>query len=180
MKASDDYGVCDICEVRLGARYWSFDRQVEQFVYDRVGDTPGECATVTVLHSEALGIFCCRDCAWLAALLGLAERGLKIVECGAGPIETCAKCNGPVDLTKPHALYQLMDQTESRQPWLITLQPIDTESLAYVCPRCDGDLAADEMNIPESASDLESVEMKVVASVESIEPFKKAEVHHDR
>lgn len=179
MNASDDYGVCDTCQIPLGARYWSFDRQVEQFVYDQPGDTPSECATVTVLHSDALGIFCGRDCASLTALLRLAEGGLRIVECAAGPIETCAKCGEPVDLTKPHVLYQLMDQTESRQPWLISIQPLDTESLAYVCPRCDGDLAADEMNVPESESEAKPIEVKAIGFAESTEAHRKNEVHHD-
>ena len=150
MSESKDFVECGTCCASLGARYWSFNRLVEQVDYDRQGETPDDCATITVLRDDVLGQFCDDDCARLTAWLDLASRGLRLIECGAGPIESCAKCGGPVDLTKPHVFYQLMDQTETRQPWLVSVQPHDTEPLAYVCPRCDGDLVADAMNVPES------------------------------
>jgi hypothetical protein len=179
MTASDDYGICDTCMTPLTDRYWSFDRQVEQFVYDQPGHTPAECASVTVLRSEPLGFYCGRGCAFPAALLLLAERGLRSTECGAGPIETCAKCGGPVDLTKPHVLYQLMDQTETRKPWLISIQPLELESLAYVCPRCDGDLTANEMNLPEAETEIQPLEaVAITPAWQAGEPVNK-EICHD-
>ncbi len=154
MSESKEFVECDTCGASLGARYWSFNRLVERVDYDRQGETPDDCATITVLRDDVLGQFCDDGCAKITAWSDLAGRGLRLIECGAGPIETCAKCGGPVDLTEPHVFYQLMDQTETRRPWLNTIQPHDTEALAYVCSRCDGDLAADEMNVPETEDEL--------------------------
>jgi ssDNA-binding Zn-finger/Zn-ribbon topoisomerase 1 len=162
MSKMEDFVECDTCGASLDVRFWSFDRLVQRFDYDRQGDTPDDCATVTVLRDEMLGQFCDDDCARLTALPDLAERGLKLVECGAGPIETCAKCGGPVDLTEPHVFYQLMDQTVTHKPWLSSVQPHDTEALAYVCPRCDGDLTADEMNVPETMDESRPVDVSAV------------------
>lgn len=165
MSKSENFGECEACGASLGARYWSFNRLVERLDYDRQGDAPDDCATITVLSDEPLGQFCGDGCARLTALLGLAERGLRLFDCGTGPIETCAKCGGPVDLTEPHVFYQLMDQTETRKPWLNTIQPHDFESLAYVCPRCDGDLTADEMNVPETVYESRLVGVTAVAPI---------------
>ena len=155
MSNSRDFGICDTCGTSLAARYTSFERLVERFAYDRTGNTPGEQATVTIIRMDMLGQYCDEKCAWPDAVLSLAERGLRHTGDGSGPIEPCARCGGPVDLTRPHVAYQLMDQTETRQPWLISIQPHSSETLAYVCPRCDGDLAADEMNVPESEDELQ-------------------------
>ena len=176
MTDQENYGVCDICGDALSARYWTFDRLVERYDYDRQGDTPGCSAAVTVLRNETLDQCCDADCAHLAATLGLAQRGLKQRACGSGPVETCAKCGGPVDLTKPHVLYQLMDQTESRQPWLTMIQSVDSESLAYVCPGCDDDLAAYEMDVPESETEGAFHETKAVSTKQTIPVAPEYEV----
>ena len=168
MTESETYGVCDICEIWLTARYWTFDRLVQRFDYGQPGDSPESCATVTVLRNDMLSQCCSIDCARFAALAGLVARGLRQAKCGAGPIEVCAKCNAPVDLTKPHVLYQLMGQTELRQPWLTTIEPLDIEYLAYVCPRCDSDLAAYEMNIQESVTEGAPTETKAISSIQTI------------
>lgn len=167
MPASENYGECDACGVSLTARYWTFDRLVERVDYNRPGDTPSSSATVTVLRSETLEQMCSEDCARLVAFLRLAERGLRQGECGTGPIEVCAKCGGPVDLTQSHVAYQLMDQTESRQPWLTMINPIDSEILAYVCSACDGDLMAYEIDVPESATESACPVTKAVSTIQA-------------
>lgn len=163
MNKQEDYGRCEACDAVLTARYHSFERLVERFSYDQPGETPDDQATITVLRCDLLGLYCGQACAMPAVLLGLAERGLRPTDCGAGPIEVCAKCGGPMDLTKPHVAYQLMDQTETRQPWLASIEPHDTDTLAYVCPRCDGDLSADEMNVPEAVDEDMPVAVSVVS-----------------
>ena len=176
MTVSENYGECDACGVSLTARYWTFDRLVERIDYNRPGDTPGSSATVAVLRSETLDQSCCEDCARLVASLGLAQRGLRQLQCANGPIEICAKCGGPIDLTRSHVAYQLMDQTESRQPWLTSLHPIDSESLAYVCPSCDDDLAAYEMDDSESETEDIHAETKSISSTQTIPIASKDEV----
>ena len=169
MRKIEDFGCCGACAASLTARYTSLNRLVERTDYDRPGETPDDQATITTLRDDVLGEYCDAVCAMPSALLVLFERGLRHAGGGAGPIETCAKCGGPVDLTEPHVTYQLMDQTETRKPWLISIQPHDAEVLAYVCQRCDGDLAADEFSVPETVVDMQPVGLPMAVSY-SIEP----------
>ena len=80
-------------------------------------------------------------------------RGVKDTGGGAGPIEVCAKCGGLVDMTQPHVSYSYHDQTLEVKPWLSSIEVHYAECLAEVCIRCDGDVAADEMNLIEPVED---------------------------
>lgn len=164
MTQPEDFGRCDTCEAGLTSRYSSFNRLVERIDYDRPGETPDDQATITILRDDVLGEFCGEVCAMPSVLLALFERGLRHSGGGAGPIETCAKCGGPVDLTQPHVAYQLMDQTETRKPWLISIHTHEAETLAYVCQHCDGDLAADGMNLLESVEDEQPVGLPIAVT----------------
>lgn len=45
---------------------------------------------------------------------------------------------------KVGVLLFLFVSTEIRQPWLLSVEPHDSETVARLCCACDGDLAADE------------------------------------
>ena len=145
MKTDNDYGKCDVCNKQLEPHFYSFERQVEQARYDREdGQTE-----IKVLRSETIASYCSAKCAWASIIPGLAERGIKRTGGGEGPIEVCAKCDGLVDMTQPHINYSYFDQTLDVKPWLTSIEVHYAEGLAVVCVRCDGDVAADEMNLME-------------------------------
>jgi hypothetical protein len=155
-----DFNNCPVCNKKLSNHFYSFDRHVEVSQYKQfMGST-----SLTVLRSEPIAECCSAECAWSSIFLGLAERGLKLTGGGVGPIEVCAKCGGPVDMSEPHVSYVYHDQTFEEQPWLSSITVHYAEGLADVCIRCDGDVAADELNLPEPVEDGEiSVESQTVA-----------------
>jgi DNA-directed RNA polymerase subunit N (RpoN/RPB10) len=137
------YGRCDNCWAKLNSRYRAFSRHVEQVAYANDGNG-GQTRTVQVLHDGQLARYCCDDCARLGAWCQLTDRGIDppLTEPGTGPVEPCTKCGKPVAMAEAHVAYEMMDLTEIRQPWLISVEPHDTETLAILCNECDADLAA--------------------------------------
>jgi hypothetical protein len=152
----NDYGVCEVCSKPLIARHFTFNRHVERCHYGQNESDDG--VSIEVLRAEDLSAYCSRECAWPAIMSALAERGVRHTGSGVGPIEVCAKCGGPVLMSEPHIAYNVHDETEQRKPWLKQIEVHESEALADVCVRCDGDVAADAANLPESI-EFEALEM---------------------
>lgn len=136
-----DYGRCDTCGVALTSRYHGFSRQIARCQYPVSAGTEKLAAVLHVLYEEQLTQYCGEACATVGAHAQLQDRGIKWHVVAPGPIAPCSKCGMPVDLTQPHVAYEMMDQTEIRQPWLTTVEPHDSETLARLCQGCDGDVA---------------------------------------
>ncbi len=148
MKKSD-FGHCDACGKPLAARHFTFNRHVEQYHYGQ--DNTDEGMNCYVLSAETLAAYCNAECAWPAMLAALAERGIKHTGGGgAGPIEACSRCGGPVLMSQPHVAFIVHDETEVHKPWLTEARVHSAEGLADVCVRCEGDVAADAVNLPEA------------------------------
>lgn len=152
MNAKNDYSNCEMCNRKLKKHFYSFDRHVEQAHY---GSDDGQ-TEISVLRAETVAAYCSAKCAWASIIPELAERGLKHTGGGVGPIEVCAKCGGLVDMSQPHVSYTYHDQTLDEKPWLSSIQVHDAEGLADVCIRCDGDVAADEINLLEPIADVDA------------------------
>lgn len=133
------YGICATCSATLNSRYYSFSRNIERHQYTRP-DAISQLHTCIVLHSEQLAHYCSPECAEAGTNAELAQRGIPLQITGNGPIEPCSKCGKPINLTVPHATFELMDLTEIRQPWLLSAQPHGSQTVARLCSSCDGDL----------------------------------------
>ncbi|MBP8168445.1 MAG: hypothetical protein KAX99_02175 [Azonexus sp.] len=132
---ANDFGRCDHCGTALHAKYWSFDRNIEQFSY---AESSGKVeTTINIILSEGLHTYCSDWCANLAVQEAMAERGFFNLYPGGGPIELCAECSKPVDMTKPHVAYNLMVGTEVRKLWMTEFIPHDSESIAVICRACE-------------------------------------------
>lgn len=134
-----DCGTCDACGKPLEARRWTFNRHVERLHY---AATPEDAISAQVIAAETEAAYCSRECAWPALLVRLAEKGVRHTGGGTGPVESCARCGGPVVMSRPHVSYNLHDETQLRQPWLTEVQVHWDEGLAEVCLRCDGEIDA--------------------------------------
>jgi hypothetical protein len=147
-----DFGYCDHCGAALHAKYWSFDRNIEQFSYT---ESSGKVeTTINIILCECLHAYCSEACANTAVQEAMAERGLFNLYPGGGPIELCAECSKPVDMTKPHVAYNLMVGTEVRKLWVTEFIPHDSENIAVICPACESALAAEAIKEEEfTASD---------------------------
>lgn len=143
---------CDHCATELSDRRFYLDRNVEYYLYKGTGDSFSEMLAntqVNVLYSDSINRFCCAGCAEIGVPQALHSLGLKILQPGIGPIETCAKCNGPVNMAEPHIAYGLMEATKVSKPWLTHLDVHHDEYLCVVCPKCDGNLMESEWQVAE-------------------------------
>ncbi|SAK91320.1 hypothetical protein AWB78_04910 [Caballeronia calidae] len=74
----------------------------------------------------------CREARLKQAMRAL-EVPIPAVPPGLGPIEVCARCRGPVDMTQFHRAY-VEDEVETDG---VNSNPIDVNYLAVVCKACD-------------------------------------------
>jgi hypothetical protein len=52
---------------------------------------------------------------------------------GIGPVEQCAMCKGPVDMSDFHLTY---DKSHCERTTPLAMRPIDVDCLAVVCKMC--------------------------------------------
>jgi hypothetical protein len=77
--------------------------------------------------------FCSYDCRATALRSVLAKYDIPVRYPGSGPIETCARCGAPVDMTAWHlAVYQVDMLIECED----VLRPTNATLLAVLCRRC--------------------------------------------
>jgi hypothetical protein len=137
------YGRCDTCASKLGSRYHVFCRHVERLQYDAAGEGAAPSIFTHVLHAEHLTQYCGAACAEDGGYCQLYDRGIPFGMVADGPLAPCSKCRAPMDLTQAHVAYELMEQTETRQPWLTSIEPHDSQTIARLCKNCDADLSVD-------------------------------------
>jgi hypothetical protein len=140
---------CDHCRTALPDHRFYLDRNVQYFSYLGRLDADGiaEHIQAAVLYSESLNHFCSGGCADASVPQILESLGLKILPPGTGPVETCAKCNGPIDMTAPHVVYSLLEATKVIEPWMTSLKVHNHEFLCVVCQNCDGNLMESEWQV---------------------------------
>lgn len=138
------HGICDHCGKKVAARHHAFSRHVERAIYPILDIPVGpQTIHVEVLHAEELARYCCSKCAEIGAYCQLADRGIVLGELGSGPITPCSKCGQPMDLREPHVAYEMMNQTESGPPWLLSAEPHESALLARICTDCQGSIAGE-------------------------------------
>lgn len=136
------YGRCDTCAAKVKSRYHTISRNIERYQFD--ADDTKLSVTCTVLRSDRLEEYCGEECCNVGVYCQLNDRGMEIQATGPGPIVQCSKCTKPLDMRQTHVAFEVMDQTEIRQPWLVSVEPHGSEIVARLCSLCDSDLAFDE------------------------------------
>ncbi|KGR99292.1 hypothetical protein X946_1063 [Burkholderia sp. ABCPW 111] len=88
--------------------------------------------SVEVRESEGLECYCSRMCLDACAPIVMAREGTPISPPGIGPVEVCARCKGPVDMTRFHLTY-----LASCAMYIgFAMQTLETDYLAVVCNHC--------------------------------------------
>lgn len=166
MKSSDTYGTCDCCGIALSSSYRSLDRNIEQYSYGGLAEdgATSTSATCNIVASHSLMQLCSKDCAFIASTSEMSARDLKYLYPSSGPVEPCAKCGHPVDLSQHHVTYALTKGTEVRKPWITEFHTKDSRDLAVLCKECDG----------------EGLEAAVARDVQNEQTKRKDQSHNER
>ncbi len=89
---------------------------------------------VEIEDSEGIGVFCSQECLAVERAPVMRDEGVPIpaVRPDIGPIESCAKCSGPVDMSDWHLTCTDGCLVEERDG----LQILDVGYVAVVCREC--------------------------------------------
>lgn len=143
---------CNHCQTEIPKRSFYLNRNIEFERFRGIGDSFEEYVDnveVIVLSSESINRFCSAGCADIGASQALHSLGLKILPPDIGPVATCAKCYGMVNLMEPHIAYDLMEATKFQKASHTHLKVHHDVSLCVVCKNCDGNLI--EMELAQCA-----------------------------
>jgi len=129
MSPGTQHFVCTLCGERFKGRLFALNRSARRLVF---GD--GHSAA-HVEGAIAIATYCSEGCQEFGVPCGMEEEQVPIPAHppGPGPIEVCAVCQGPVDMSQWHLDYSVSVE-EERGPSI--LQVIGDHSIAVVCGHC--------------------------------------------
>lgn len=122
---------CETCGSLFQDRLFDISREYERVIFNGAND-PDE---IEIADSESIANFCSSTCRDLGKIAAMAVKCVPIppVRPGIGPIESCAKCKGPVDMADWHLTY-VEGELDTSGPGF---RPRDIEYLAVVCRKCE-------------------------------------------
>ncbi|CAG9219342.1 hypothetical protein BCAR13_410049 [Paraburkholderia caribensis] len=123
----DDEYECLTCNRRFNSRVFNISREWERVDF--------ECLIpeVEIEGSYGLECYCSLQCLVARRAEVMAREDVPIRRPGLEPIEICAKCGGPVDMTDCHLTYV---EDETIDQWMFEVQVVSTADLAVVCRQC--------------------------------------------
>lgn len=125
--------VCCVCNEPLSADYLvGIYRQFEK-VHFRDGTQLDE---VEVIDSHEIESYCSNKCLNLRREQLLMEENVRCTYPDIGPIETCSRCNGPVDMSRFHMAWVEEEATIEGGQAMGTLNPVNSVVLAVACNQC--------------------------------------------
>lgn len=136
---------CMTCEASFESPLFDVTRAVE-----RVHFIPeGRLNEVEVTRAEGFGVFCSAACRTkgIKALMAMEEVSIPRNPPDVGPVEVCANCSGPVDMTVLHLTYSQCEVDFSQ----LFGRPRHLEYLAVLCNRCSSFRAASAPSMHDNA-----------------------------
>jgi hypothetical protein len=89
--------------------------------------------SVEIQGAWGLECYCSRECLNARRVAVMAAENVPIRRPGIGPVETCAKCGGPVDMTCFHLTYL---ESSSKNVTEFVSNTVSLDYLAVVCHQC--------------------------------------------
>lgn len=121
---------CMTCGKMFEWRWFDIGRSFERVHFS----SPDALDQVEISGAESIGIFCSRGCLDARRLAVMQEQGVPIParRPGIGPVEHCAKCAGPVDMSDWHLTY-----TDGvYQDEQVGVRTVELDYIAVVCREC--------------------------------------------
>ena len=123
---ADEYQ-CFTCNRMFGNPVFNITREWERTHF-------GEgMPSVEILDSYGLECYCSRACVDARRDVVMRDEGVPIRRPGIGPIESCAICGRPVDMTESHRSYVESEEIAVNS---LILKPVNVDYLAVVCRQC--------------------------------------------
>ena len=121
---------CMICGKMFEERWFDIGRAFER-VHFRSPDALDE---VEVSFADGIGVFCSQGCLDAGRATLMQEEGVPIpsVRPGIGPVEQCARCAGPVDMSDWHLTYTDGQYLENQGG----VRVIEIDYIAVACREC--------------------------------------------
>ena len=119
---------CFACGAHFDGKLFDIAREYIRVIYN----SPPQLHERDVHSADAIGEFCSSECRERGRSAVLARDGVSIpaMRPGIEPIEICARCSGPVDMSDWHVLITESDLDES-------FRTLDSKYLAVFCATCE-------------------------------------------
>ncbi len=131
MKAEKIHFECMNCERSFSDRWFEVGRSFERVRFNR----PTAMNEVEITDADGIGVFCSRDCrdSCRGALMQNEQVPVPSDRPGIEPVERCAKCTGPVDMSDWHLTYTEGECEEIE----FGVRVNDFDYVAVVCRVCE-------------------------------------------
>ncbi|NLZ10936.1 MAG: hypothetical protein GX086_06345 [Alcaligenaceae bacterium] len=126
---------CAVCSTLLGPRYVAFVRRVRRLIYQDQSGQPK--VTEQILSADLQPAWCSIDCWEDMADPVISALQLTSPFPGSGPVVPCSRCGAPVDKTKAHVAYVVLDLEVKEAPWLTSGHVHWQRVLAVLCVNCE-------------------------------------------
>jgi predicted nucleic-acid-binding Zn-ribbon protein len=118
---------CFTCSIRFKERVFNIIREWERVHFDT------KLPEIEIEDAYGLECYCSQTCLEGRRDEVMEREGVPIRRPGTGPVESCAKCGGPVDMSEFHLTYI---EDEAIDTGMYVSSVINVEYLAVVCNRC--------------------------------------------
>jgi hypothetical protein len=144
MDTDDEGFFCYSCEVRITAALHALSRSRQRVHFDT------EMPEIETSQAECLSYYCGHPCMGTHLPGVMASERVPVPEHppGIGPIEACAVCKGPVDMSLFHLAYTKSHELHKSGD----IQVLEAYEIAVMCNRCAPALSVDTA-VPLSRSD---------------------------
>lgn len=137
---------CMSCGVMFNRTWFEVSRGFERVHFN----SPAALDEVETSLSENLSAACSRACHSTTRLAVMREQAVPIptVRPSIGPVEACARCSGPVDMSDWHLTFG--DAKMEEEGW--GAETLEFDYLAVVCKKCEPFPRAAGVEVVENSS----------------------------
>jgi len=123
---------CATCGPKIGFALFDVAREYERMRYS--GPTESDDVEIDVSSAASIAIYCSKVCRDQGRPVVMSEMRIcpSIQPPSFGPVEVCARCAGPVDMSDWHLAILESDTNTTALPF----KPVEVEYIAVICRTC--------------------------------------------
>lgn len=126
----NDAYYCDACNKPFRTPFFDISREYERTIFSPEPSLP----EVEVIGASSIAQYCSDDCLAQSRMALLTREKVRATYPDIGPVESCSRCDAPVDMTTFHLA---IVESETNQDWeSMSASVIRVVTLAVVCNKC--------------------------------------------